>query len=704
MKNMQKILFLLFFFVQALAAKDNLKVLTINVWSGLDYEGRKKFGDLESPEQREKRFHILLSQLKELNPDVIYLQEANPADEYSSRLADSLLMDEIHFTCNSGIKFFGWGIPSNLNEGIAILAKKELKLEKYNVLKLKGASGIYGDNFSMHFNESHFALVGKISFNHYPVYLINTHLLSSPPVSSKLFSEFSAFVLEKGNPKSLLDEISKKVTEATTVRSSEISKLIDFTEDFPPKTLIILGGDLNTSPNSSEIKRLTDSLYIDTSPQNDFYTWNSKLNENIRISNPELWKEGRFDYLSYDYFTAQSNQKLDYIFINTDCFKKTDVISSEIVLNKSEGGLFPSDHFGLMSEISFRNLEGKTEKVYDRITLYGKQHAEPLPIASYDFDVGLGLGVKLFLKNQMKRNESFDLIMFGSTKGEVWGRFVFSIPDFSIRQGKIYPLAFDLIFDYDRYLKNNFFGVGNKSKWGDREYYTKEPLEISLNFSRGFSKTLVATAGTKYMFVRNYNIGDSSAIRNISPSLNTSRIDFASLYAGCAYDTRDNYLHPTKGIVAKANLEYAPDFGIGNISFGKAGLTFQNYLNLFYPNTILATRILFQSLIGENLPIQVLLPIGGNRTVRGIPQDRYLDRVSAVANAELRFPIYWRFGGIVGYDAGKVWNSPEKIDMKNWVYSSTVGLRCYFNTFIIRADFGFSRETMCMYLNFDHIF
>jgi len=77
-------------------------------------------------------------------------------------------------------------------------------------------------------------------------------------------------------------------------------------------------------------------------------------------------------------------------------------------------------------------------------------NSEVFPIVNYDSDAGFGYGAKAFLFNQLEMNESFDLILYNSTKGERWYRFVFSIMDMQRRQGKEYPLALDLIIDYDK--------------------------------------------------------------------------------------------------------------------------------------------------------------------------------------------------------------------------------------------------------------
>lgn len=138
-----------------------LRILTINVWSGVDYVGFFRFGEYESAERRELRFQSLLTQIKALNPDVIFIQEANPVAKFASRLADSLSFDEIHHVCNGGIKPAFFGIPVNFKEGIAILARPSLNLEKFDVWKLSGSFGLYGDVVTVHLDELIFSWSGK---------------------------------------------------------------------------------------------------------------------------------------------------------------------------------------------------------------------------------------------------------------------------------------------------------------------------------------------------------------------------------------------------------------------------------------------------------------------------------------------------------------------------------------------------------------
>lgn len=130
----------------------------------------------------------------------------------------------------------------------------------------------------------------------------------------------------------------------------------------------------------------------------------------------------------------------------------------------------------------------------------------------------------------------------------------------------------------------------------------------------------------------------------------------------------------------------------------------EHYSVLFYPKTVLALRLQAQCLSGTNLPVQLLLPAGGGSTLRGSPQDRFLDKTAAVGNAEVRYPIYGRLGGTAAFDAGRVWESPRQMSLRSWTTNLAVGLRFYMDAFVVRLDAGFGEESTGLYFNFGHAF
>ncbi len=329
---------------------------------------------------------------------------------------------------------------------------------------------------------------------------------------------------------------------------------------------------------------------------------------------------------------------------------------------------------------------------------------EFFPILSYDTDAGFGYGGKVVFRNQLGQRESFDLTLFLSTKGERWYRFAFSLPDAELRQGSAYPLAVDFFVDYDKWINNSFFGVGMESSFNAREYYTKEPLELNLVISRGFSASIVGSAGARFKAVRNYGFSDESRLKTLPPDLNAGRAEFTSMFLQVRYDTRNSFINPTSGIVIQMELERAPVSSAWNVSFTRYGGVVHYYQPLFFTRTVLALRYSTAVVNGDALPVQVLLPVGGNSTLRGSPQDRYLDQVAAVANAELRFPIYWRLAGVAALDAGRVFHSLSQYSLSRWAVNPTVGRRLGMETFVVRLDVGLGKETTGFYLNFGQIF
>ena len=325
-----------------------------------------------------------------------------------------------------------------------------------------------------------------------------------------------------------------------------------------------------------------------------------------------------------------------------------------------------------------------------------------LPILTYDTDVGFGLGVKGFFLNFLEASESFDVIAFNSTKGERWYRFVFSVPDFELRQGTVYPLSLDVTIDYDKYLKNNFFGIGGGATVEAQEFYTKEPLEIQAMFSRGFSTRFVGQVGVKFRTVLNTNYSqDGLFAQTISP-INHRRSSALTFSIAARYDSRDSYINPSRGVVLQAEAEAGSNSVWSDYTSSVLSLSLQNYQTLFHPRTVLAARVLVQSVSGSKLPVHAYSSLGGNRTLRGYPQDRFLGTRTLVANAELRFPIYWRIGGVLGWDGGRLLE--DHGFLRIWNTNLVVGLRLFMDTFVVRADLGFSPESTGFYLNFGHLF
>jgi outer membrane protein assembly factor BamA len=327
---------------------------------------------------------------------------------------------------------------------------------------------------------------------------------------------------------------------------------------------------------------------------------------------------------------------------------------------------------------------------------------EPFPILSYDTDTGFGFGAKVIFRNQLGARESFDLTAFNSTRGERWYRIGISFPDAELRHGTAYPLAVDLVVDYDKMISNRYYGIGNDSRFDDREVYTKEPLDASIAFNRGFSRLFVGQLGVRFRAIRNADFEPTSALVHVPAA--DGRVSCTSIFAMARYDSRNSTVNPSTGVVVEGDYEFAPDGFPGTTALAKVGATIQGYVPVLTPSLILAGRLAFSSVEGDNVPPQFLQSIGGNATLRGSTQDRYLDRTIAVMNGELRFPIFRRLAGVAGIDLGRVWPSMKKAGLSGWTMNPSAGLRVVMETFVVRLDVGFGQETTGVYFNFGQLF
>ena len=344
------------------------------------------------------------------------------------------------------------------------------------------------------------------------------------------------------------------------------------------------------------------------------------------------------------------------------------------------------------SEKSERTFPDNIFRIVDK----DSSKLEWFPIFNYDSELGFGYGVKTFWLNPLGYNESFDLLLFASTKGERWARFVFSIPDFELRQGKKYDISADLVIDYDLIKKIRFFGIGNNSLYENDVEYTKIPANVKLVLGRGFSREIVAQVKFNYNRIVNHGLD----VQSIYPGYTKVA---ENLITGILlrYDKRDSYINPKSGYYLSFEYDYSPKILENGVEFDKRILDIANYVTIW--NVVIAARLKYENINGDVLPLQIFPTLGGTWSLRGYPQERFIGDETVLFNSELRFPLPWNFGAVAGFDAGKIIEENENT-IDNWKYNWTAGLRYYFKTFILRFDLGFSNEYTVFFFNIGHVF
>lgn len=326
--------------------------------------------------------------------------------------------------------------------------------------------------------------------------------------------------------------------------------------------------------------------------------------------------------------------------------------------------------------------------------------ASVFPILMYDSDVGFGFGGRGVVKNYFHQDESFDLMAFVSTKGEQTYQLLVSIPDTEIRQGTTYPKSLDLVLEFSKILKSNFFGFGNESE--DNEWqFPRETALLSATVGRSFTEGFIGDFAISYRHVSAYDYEESEVMTH--DILGAGESLTAHISAGLRWDTRRSQIHPEHGWVASCRAKFAGTALGSDFTFQRYRLELSRYVSVFSSRHILAGRLWLQHVEGK-APHYERSIIGGGNTARGFKADRFVDNAMSLASLEYRFMISHPVSTVLFLDAGRVYPGVHDMTLRNWNADIGGGLRYHLEGFIARFDAGISDEGTRIFFNFGHVF
>ncbi|MFQ5641480.1 MAG: hypothetical protein ACE5IR_26180, partial [bacterium] len=337
------------------------RILTINVWSGLDYSGYLKMGEYETAAVREQRYQALVTQIKQLDPDLIGIQEANKLPDYAERLAKDTGYEVFFHMGVGGLRLGPVGLPWNLREGDALLAKKILQPQFAGRKKLSG--GYVGNWAAFHFSDATQVIAVKIAVRNRPLYIFVTHwhasLLGSPGVLKKARELSDTGEASQRDVESVLE----KIAEGVKWRLSESKKTVAFIQETADEHPFILMGDFNAESGSEEITQLLQfgmvDLFHTMNPNVPGFTWDpgTNLNHHQYYLKEEISGKDS-DLLSrLKKLHTATPKRIDYIFLGpADLLAswKVSIKSSSVVMDEVINGAHASDHYGVFAEIEFR--------------------------------------------------------------------------------------------------------------------------------------------------------------------------------------------------------------------------------------------------------------------------------------------------------------------------------------------------------------
>lgn len=202
------------------------------------------------------------------------------------------------------------------------------------------------------------------------------------------------------------------------------------------------------------------------------------------------------------------------------------------------------------------------------------------------------------------------------------------------------------------------------------------------------------------------------------------------LAAALIYDTRDFEPDPSNGVFLQYSHEYSAPFLGSNFDFNKFMVQAQ-YIKTLHRWKNNKNRLTFAGLAaighvwGSNINfIEMwdlssqaeaggILVMGGERSIRGYREARFMAPTMALVNLEMRSRLYdfklfnqhFNLGLTPFFDFGNVFDGLDKMSFSRWRGAPGVGARMAWNqSTIVRLDFAVSPEGSQTFFGFNHIF
>ncbi len=307
------------------------------------------------------------------------------------------------------------------------------------------------------------------------------------------------------------------------------------------------------------------------------------------------------------------------------------------------------------------------------------------PVIASSTETGLQLGalaVRFFPTDSPGGHSStIDFIGFGTVEGQYFAGIT---PNFYFNEDR-HHLYGGLS---GKFWPANFYGIGNDTVEERKETYDGTSVSLRLGFERKWFDLLYAGVLYRYINERidalDTGVLEREAVTGVNGGVRSG------VGVTCSYDTRDNLNDARDGVyVGYESLFFEEGLG-SDYRYMEQTLDLRGYFQTT-PSTCLAVRGYLTMMRGA-IPFQDLSTPDGFDLLRGIEKGRYRERDMAALQAEWRFPIYKRFGGVVFAETAQTAYEMSALKNDGWKYSIGTGLRYALNPaerFNIRLDVSF---------------
>src|SRR5690554_694418 len=347
-----------------------------------------------------------------------------------------------------------------------------------------------------------------------------------------------------------------------------------------------------------------------------------------------------------------------------------------------------------------------------------------LPALGYNTDLGL-MGGGLFNRYHYKDNTGpfysfFSADALASTKGLLTAKVFYDKPT---AMNSLMRLTSSVYVS--RFLQNQFYGIGNYSKIEDEpqgfpDYYLFK--SFSAGFEVALRRPLIRFIDNSQLDILGFMVfdyespfgnGDDRLIKIHQP-LGYGGARTSALGLGIVWESRDSEFAPTRGAFAKSTVEIGQSWLASSYDYFSLKTEVRAYQSFYLLREVtFANRIAFHHTSGE-VAYWKLAELGGEDTMRGYPENRFLDNNVLFLNTELRTWLFnfpesdFRLGGILFMDVGRTFPNGASAntffeDLK-YTYGFGGLTSIFTDEFILRIDVGFSDEGYGIYFTAGFMF
>jgi len=270
-------------------------------------------------------------------------------------------------------------------------------------------------------------------------------------------------------------------------------------------------------------------------------------------------------------------------------------------------------------------------------------------------------------------------------------------PEIYLRKER-YFLSADIIINKFPY---KYWGIGNDVPESWEEDYTPRTLSADLTFQRNVFPAKRIYVGLCYRLehVKMLKTEDGKVLAAGGvPGYK------GGLTAGAGFivnwDSRDNVFYPRSGNYFQVKAIFHGGLLGSDYTFNLLDIDLRKYLTLPH-RSVLALQAVVKT-YGGTAPFHRMSLLGGDSIMRGYYKGRYRDRTILALQAEVRFPVWWRFSGVVFGGFGQVADGLGRLRFDGFKPAVGLGLR-----FLIapkegtnlRIDQAFGRKSSGFYFN-----